>query len=143
MKLGGNGHPGAQLGHVARPAVGLPVDGGLGDDLPVDLAVEPPVVVTGELLEPLEAQRTEVLGSIDRNYQRAKDLLTLVCPRIARDRYRVDVLLDPSRFLSELPNGVRERVVVAAEEDADDLLPPGGRYQLPGFIDDFGDDDVN
>ena len=39
---------------------------------------------------------------------------------MARDRYRVDVLLDPSRFLSELPVEVRERLVVAAEADEND-----------------------
>ena len=74
---------------------------------------------------------------------RARDRLFLIRPELARDRYRVDVLLDPSRFLSELPDGVRERIVVAAEDDQADLLPPGGRYQLPGFLDDSGDDDVN
>ncbi|MEX1310689.1 MAG: ATP-dependent helicase [Candidatus Sulfomarinibacteraceae bacterium] len=74
---------------------------------------------------------------------RARDRLFLIRPELARDRYRVDVLLDPSRFLSELPEGVRERIVVAAQDDEADLLPPGGRYQLPGFLDDPGDDDVN
>ena len=74
---------------------------------------------------------------------RARDLLFLVRPELARDRYRVDVILDPSRFLSELPDEVRERVVVASQiEDEPDLLAAGGRYQLPGFIDD-DDDDVN
>jgi DNA helicase-2/ATP-dependent DNA helicase PcrA len=76
---------------------------------------------------------------------RARDRLYLLRPEIARDRYRVDVLLDPSRFVSELPEEVRERVVVAVEhpEEDQDLLPAGGRYQLPGFIDDSGDDEVN
>jgi hypothetical protein len=54
----------------------------------------------------------------------------------------VDVLIDPSRFLSELPDEVRELSVIAAEnEDEQDLLESGGRYQLPGFIDDT--DDIN
>ena len=76
---------------------------------------------------------------------RARDRLFLVRPEIARDRYRVDVLLDPSRFLSELPDEVREHVVIAAEVEDDDanLLAGGGRYSLPGFLDDPGEDDVN
>ncbi|MCU0304028.1 MAG: ATP-dependent helicase [Thermoanaerobaculales bacterium] len=74
---------------------------------------------------------------------RARDRLFLVRPELARDRYRVDVLLGPSRFLSELPDEVRERLVVAAPVD-DDLaaLPAGGRYRLPGFLAD-PDDEVN
>jgi DNA helicase-2/ATP-dependent DNA helicase PcrA len=75
---------------------------------------------------------------------RACDRLFLVRPELARDRYRVDVLLDPSRFLSELPDDVRERIVVAEDRGGnDELLPAGGRYHLPGFIDDPDDDPVN
>ncbi len=76
---------------------------------------------------------------------RAQERLFLARPELARDRYRVDVLLDPSRFLGELPEGVTERLVVAAaEDDADDrALTTGGRYQLPGFLDDDRGDDVN
>jgi len=75
---------------------------------------------------------------------RARERLLLVRPELARDRYRVDVLLDPSRFLTELPDDVRDRLVVASpgDDDEPDALPGGGRYQLPGFVDD-GDDDVN
>ena len=75
---------------------------------------------------------------------RARERLLLVRPELARDRYRVDVLLDPSRFLTELPDDVRDRLVVASPDadDEPDALPGGGRYQLPGFVDD-GDDDVN
>ena len=67
---------------------------------------------------------------------RAKDLLSLVSPRIARDRYRVDVVLDPSRFLTELPSDVYERVTIADQRppDALDALPAGARYQLPSFF---------
>jgi len=74
---------------------------------------------------------------------RARDRLFLLRPELARDRYRVDVLLGPSRFLSELPDEVRERIVVAEEreEEEQDLLP-AGRYQIPGFLDD-PDDEVN
>jgi DNA helicase-2/ATP-dependent DNA helicase PcrA len=74
---------------------------------------------------------------------RARDRLFLVRPELARDRYRVDVLLDPSRFLSELPADTRELVAVAEqrEEEDQDLLP-AGRYQLPGFLAD-PDDEVN
>ena len=67
---------------------------------------------------------------------RARDRLLLVRPQIARDRYRVDALLDPSRFLLELPEEVRELVTIEEENPPDglDLLPPGGRYQLPAFL---------
>jgi DNA helicase-2/ATP-dependent DNA helicase PcrA len=75
---------------------------------------------------------------------RARDRLFLTRPEIARDRYRVDTLIEPSRFLSELPPEVRELVAIAEEQPPDglDLLPEGGRYQLPNFLQD-GDDDVN
>jgi DNA helicase-2/ATP-dependent DNA helicase PcrA len=75
---------------------------------------------------------------------RARDRLYLLRPELARDRYRVDVLLGPSRFISELPDDVRERIVVVEERDEEqDLLPAGGRYQLPEFLDDPGNDEVN
>lgn len=76
---------------------------------------------------------------------RARDRLFLVRPEIARDRYRVDTLLDPSRFLSELPSGVRQLVAIAEERSPDgiDALPAGGRYTLPSFVDESSDDDVN
>ncbi len=73
---------------------------------------------------------------------RARDRLYLVHPQLARDRYRVDVIVNPSRFLAELPDHVTERVSAAADEPEDgiDALPPG-RYQLPGFL--TGGGDVN
>ena len=76
---------------------------------------------------------------------RARDRLFLVRPEIARDRYRVDVILDPSRFLSELPSEVREIVAIAEEPllDGIDALPGGGRYQLPSFLNDDDDEKVN
>jgi DNA helicase-2/ATP-dependent DNA helicase PcrA len=76
---------------------------------------------------------------------RARDRLFLVRPEIARDRYRVDTILDPSRFLSELPSEVRELVAIAEERSPDgiDALPEGGRYTLPSFLDNASDDDVN
>jgi len=74
---------------------------------------------------------------------RARDRLFLVHPEVARDRYRVDVLLDPSRFLSELPASIAEAVLVRpAKEDL--ALPElgSGRYDLPSFLlPDGGDDD--
>jgi DNA helicase-2/ATP-dependent DNA helicase PcrA len=75
---------------------------------------------------------------------RARDRLFLVRPEIARDRYRVDVLLEPSRFLAELPPGVRELLAVAEAAPPDGLsaLPAGGRYRLPGFVDPIEDDGV-
>ncbi len=76
---------------------------------------------------------------------RARDRLFLVRPEIARDRYRVDTILDPSRFLTELPAEVRELKAVAEERPADglDALPAGGRYTLPSFLKEPSDDDVN
>ncbi len=75
---------------------------------------------------------------------RARDHLDLVHPSVARDRYRVDVLLEPSRFLLELPDGVAERMVVASDVELEEPASlPGGRYQLPGFLADDDDEDVN
>ena len=56
---------------------------------------------------------------------RAKNEVALVYPMLARDRYGVDVILEPSRFVKELPEEAYERWTVelapmaedAAEED--------------------------
>jgi DNA helicase-2/ATP-dependent DNA helicase PcrA len=73
---------------------------------------------------------------------RAKDELLLCYPMVARDRYRVDVILETSRFLSELPDESYQRwQVQEAESPAE--LPEGGRYTLPGFIDEGDGSDVN
>jgi len=76
---------------------------------------------------------------------RARDRLFLVRPEIARDRYRVDTILDPSRFLSELPSEVRELVAIAEDQPPDgiDALPGSGRYTLPAFLEDPSDDEIN
>jgi DNA helicase-2/ATP-dependent DNA helicase PcrA len=78
---------------------------------------------------------------------RAQDHLALVHPQMARDRYAVDVLIDPSRFLLELPQELFENVVIKP------LLPPGdgdvpeleSRYDMPAFLlpAEGTDDDVN
>jgi DNA helicase-2/ATP-dependent DNA helicase PcrA len=73
---------------------------------------------------------------------RAKDELLLCYPMVARDRYRVDVILETSRFLSELPEDSYQRWQVQ-EAESPATLPEGGRYQLPGFLDDDGGNDVN
>jgi DNA helicase-2/ATP-dependent DNA helicase PcrA len=67
---------------------------------------------------------------------RARDRLFLVRPEISRDRYRVDLIVQPSRFLTELPADVRELVTVADHglPDGIDALPAGGRYTLPAFV---------
>ncbi|MCG6964440.1 MAG: ATP-dependent helicase [Acidobacteria bacterium] len=67
---------------------------------------------------------------------RAKEDLYLVHPEIARDRYRVDVLLDPSAFLLELPPELSEQRVVHQELGTSGLpeLEAGGRYRLPDFL---------
>jgi ATP-dependent DNA helicase UvrD/PcrA len=54
---------------------------------------------------------------------RAKNEVALVYPMLARDRYGVDVILEPSRFVTELPDSVYERWTIereASEEDAED-----------------------
>jgi hypothetical protein len=61
---------------------------------------------------------------------------------VARDRHRVDVILEPSRFLSELPDEATQRWQVQ-EGEAPEALPEGGRYNLPGFLEPDGSDDVN
>ncbi len=68
---------------------------------------------------------------------RARDRLYLCYPLVARDRYRVDVILEPSRFLSELPEHAFQRWQVE-EAPAPPALAAGGRYALPGFL--AGDD---
>jgi len=67
---------------------------------------------------------------------RAAEHLHLVRPGMARDRYRVDVILDPSRFLQEIPQQLTRRVVVPAEPGSGELpaLETGSRYDLPDFL---------
>ncbi len=48
---------------------------------------------------------------------RAKNEIALVYPMLARDRYGVDVILEPSRFLTELPGEVFERWTVELESE--------------------------
>ncbi|HEY7862192.1 MAG TPA: ATP-dependent helicase, partial [Thermoanaerobaculia bacterium] len=48
---------------------------------------------------------------------RAKNELALLYPLLARDRYGVDVILDPSEFLRELPESVTERWTVELETE--------------------------
>ena len=74
---------------------------------------------------------------------RARDRLFLVRPEIARDRYRIDTIVESSRFLQELPSEVRELVAIAEEYEPDgfDALPEGGRYRLPAFVDEANQDD--
>ncbi len=58
---------------------------------------------------------------------RAKNEVALVYPMLARDRYGVDVILEPSRFLVELPDGVFERWTIELEPTAEDAGAPGRR----------------
>jgi DNA helicase-2/ATP-dependent DNA helicase PcrA len=46
---------------------------------------------------------------------RAKNEVALVYPMLARDRYGVDVILEPSRFVAELPETVYERWTIEME----------------------------
>jgi len=43
---------------------------------------------------------------------RAKNEIALAYPMLARDRYGVDVILEPSRFVKELPEDLYERWTV-------------------------------
>ena len=49
---------------------------------------------------------------------RAKNEVALTYPMLARDRYGVDVILEPSRFVAELPDDVFERWAVELEAGA-------------------------
>lgn len=69
---------------------------------------------------------------------RAKDELFLCYPLVARDRYRVDVITEPSRFVSELPEAVTQRWLIQ-EQASQEVLPGGGRYALPDFLDGGGE----
>ena len=51
---------------------------------------------------------------------RAKNEVNLVYPMLARDRYGVDVILEPSRFLVELPQDVYERWTIEVETSPED-----------------------
>lgn len=66
---------------------------------------------------------------------RTKEELVLCDPLVARDRDCVDVILEPSRFISELPDASFQRWQVQ-EGEAPAELPEGGRYRLPGFLGD-------
>ena len=54
---------------------------------------------------------------------RAKNEVALVYPMLARDRYGVDVILEPSRFLAELPEGVFERWTIELEPSSGEVEP--------------------
>ena len=72
--------------------------------------------------------------------------MALVHPALARDRYRVDVVLDPSRFLLELPTDRLESVSVRpALEGPTATALPEARYELPAFLESGNgtDGDVN
>jgi DNA helicase-2/ATP-dependent DNA helicase PcrA len=55
---------------------------------------------------------------------RAKNEVALTYPMLARDRYGVDVILEPSRFVTELPEDVYERWSVELEADTGPLEAP-------------------
>lgn len=49
---------------------------------------------------------------------RAKQELYLVFPVMARDRMQMDILMEPSRFIRELPGEVYEKWVIESESEA-------------------------
>jgi DNA helicase II / ATP-dependent DNA helicase PcrA len=57
---------------------------------------------------------------------RAKNEIALVYPMIARDRYGVDVILEPSRFVAELPEAVYERWTIEREPSSEEVEEAGG-----------------
>ncbi len=58
---------------------------------------------------------------------RAKNELALVYPMLARDRYGVDVILESSRFVAELPSEVYERWTVEMEAESGPETAPEER----------------
>jgi DNA helicase-2/ATP-dependent DNA helicase PcrA len=58
---------------------------------------------------------------------RAKNELALVYPMLARDRYGVDVILEPSRFVSELSPEVYERWAIEMEAESGQETAPEER----------------
>ncbi len=57
---------------------------------------------------------------------RAKNEVALVYPMLARDRYGVDVILEPSRFVAELPDAVYERWTIEREPSSEEVEEAGG-----------------
>ncbi len=56
---------------------------------------------------------------------RAKNEVALVYPMLARDRYGVDVILEPSRFVAELPDAVYERWTIEREPSSEEVEEAG------------------
>ncbi len=56
---------------------------------------------------------------------RAKNEVALVYPMLARDRYGVDVILEPSRFVAELPDSVYERWTIEREPSSEEVEEAG------------------
>jgi hypothetical protein len=57
--------------------------------------------------------------------------VNLVYPMLARDRYGVDVILEPSRFLAELPHEVYERWTIEVEASPEDSGSAAGDEAAP------------
>jgi DNA helicase-2/ATP-dependent DNA helicase PcrA len=62
---------------------------------------------------------------------RAKNEVALTYPMLARDRYGVDVILEPSRFVTELPEDVSERWTVELEVVPEAVGEPEGDTRKP------------
>jgi DNA helicase II / ATP-dependent DNA helicase PcrA len=56
---------------------------------------------------------------------RAKNEVALAYPMLARDRYGVDVILEPSRFVSELPDEVFERWTIERDPTPEEAAQAG------------------
>ena len=66
---------------------------------------------------------------------------------MARDRYQVDIIIDPSRFLLEIPQGLLADHIVKPLLPASEnpVALPESRYDMPAFLlpADGSDDEVN
>ena len=98
-----------------------------GFELEAAVQAHEAVVVMADLLqhgllvdEGLEEERRLFYVAVTR----AKNEVALVYPMLARDRYGVDVILEPSRFLSELPDGVYERWTIELDTSPEEESSP-------------------
>ena len=92
----------------------LRVPGGI-----IRISPQQPLQLAGSVLEPgeivipgEEEERRLFYVAVTR----AKEQLYLVFPVIARDRAQLDILMEPSRFLREVPENLYEKWVIGSEQ---------------------------
>jgi ATP-dependent DNA helicase UvrD/PcrA len=74
---------------------------------------------------------------------RAKNELALVYPMMARDRYQMDVILEPSKFVAELPEGISEKWIVELEPEAEEDRSQVRSFEAEDESQEVPDEDVN